>query len=250
MINKIAFVSILLVLNLNAKVITIAVAANVSYAINDLIKEFNNKNTNVKVNIILGSSGKLTAQITHGAPYDLFMSANMKYPNSLYHNEYAIKKPKVYAKGSLAVFSTKKINFTEKLSKILQSSKIRQIAIANPKTAPYGIASFEALKNVNTFEKIKSKFVYGESISQTISYALRATDIGIIAKSSLFSSKMKQYKENIHWKEIDKSLYTPINQGIVLLKHAKDNKEASSFYDFILSKKAKNIFKEYGYLVK
>ena len=65
-----------------------------------------------------------------------------------------------------------------------------------------------------------------------------------------YLSEFKDNKENIHWKEIDKSLYTSINQGIVLLKHAKDNKEASSFYDFILSKKAKNIFREYGYLVK
>ena len=250
MFNKIVIVMVLLILNLNAKTITVAVAANVSYAIKDLVKEFNIQNPDTKVNVILGSSGKLTAQINHGAPYDLFMSANMKYPYNLYKNDYAITEPKIYAKGSLALFSSKNLDFSKGLVALLEDKDIRQIAIANPKTAPYGIASFEALKNAKVFDSVKSKFVYGESISQTISYAVSATDIGIIAKSSLFSSKMKQYKENINWKEIDSNLYTPTKQGIVLLKHAKDNKEAKAFYDFILNEKAQKIFKEYGYLIK
>lgn len=250
MFNKIVIVMVLLILNLNAKIITVAVAANVSYAIKDLVKEFNIQNPDTKVNVILGSSGKLTAQINHGAPYDLFMSANMKYPYNLYKNDYAISEPKIYAKGSLALFSNKNLDFSKGLVALLEDKDIRQIAIANPKTAPYGIASFEALKNAKVFDSVKSKFVYGESISQTISYAVSATDIGIIAKSSLFSSKMKQYKENINWKEIDSNLYTPTKQGIVLLKHAKNNKEAKAFYDFILNEKAQNIFKEYGYLIK
>jgi len=239
----------LLGLNLNAKNINIAVSSNISYAINDLIKEFNIKNTNTKVNVILGSSGKLTAQITHGAPYDLFLSANMKYPYNLYKNNYSINEPKVYAKGSLAYFSTKNLDFSKSIKDLLEDTKIKQIAIANPKTAPYGIASFEVLKNAKVFESIKSKFIYGESISQTISYTVTATDIGIIAKSSLFSNKMSQYKEDINWKEIDSKLYTPIKQGIVVLKNAKNKKEVESFYNFIFSKKAQNIFKEYGYII-
>jgi len=250
MINKIMIVMVLLGLNLNAKTITVAVAANVSYAIEELIKEFNVKNPNTKVNVTLGSSGKLTAQITHGAPYDLFMAANMKYPQSLYDNTYAINKPVIYAKGSLAFFSSKSLDYSKDIKALLEDKNIKQIAIANPKTAPYGKASFEALKSAKVFDNIKSKFVFGESISQTISYAVTATDIGMIAKSSLYSSKMTQYKENINWKEVDAKLYTPINQGIVILKKAKDNKEALAFYDFILSEKAKTIFEKYGYLVK
>lgn len=249
MLNKIVFVLMLLVLNLNAKEITIAVAANVSYAINDLIKEFNKSNPNTKVNVTLGSSGKLTAQITHGAPYDLFLSANMKYPNDLYKNNYASTLPKVYAKGSLAYFSSKKLDFSKSLNELLKDKNIKQIAIANPKTAPYGIASFEALKNAKVFDNIKSKFVYGESISQTIMYSVSATDIGIIAKSSLFSKNMSHYKENINWKEVDEKLYTPIKQGIVILKSTKNKEESQAFYDFIFTQDAKDIFKKYGYLI-
>ncbi len=232
--------------SLNATQIKVAVAANVSYAINSLIKEFNTQNPDVEVVVILGSSGKLTAQISHGAPYDLFMSANMKYPNKLYEKKIAKNKPVVYALGSLAILTTKNLDLSKNLD-ILKDKKIKRIAIANPKTAPYGIAAFEALKNANILDEVKAKFVYGESISQTVSYTVTATDIGIIAKSSLYSSNMSQFKKDINWFEIDNSLYTPIKQGIVILKNSNATK---AFYDFILSKKAKKIFENYGYLIK
>lgn len=226
--------------------ITIAVSANVSYAIKDLQKEFNLIYPNTKVQIILGGTGKLVAQIKHKAPYDILMGANMMYPKSLYDDRFAITRPIVYAQGSLAYLSTKKIDFSKGVT-LLSSENIKKIAIANPKTAPYGEASVEALKNAKLYEKVKDKLVYGESISQTLTYAIRATDIGIIAKSALFSPKLSHFKEGKNWKELEAKLYTPIDQGIVLLKHGEKNAEASAFYTFILSKKAKNIFEQFGY---
>ena len=231
--------------SLTANEVKIAVAANVSYAIDDLIKEFNKKNPNTKIKVNLGSSGKLTAQISHGAPYDLFMSANMKYPNGLYENKIALNKPVVYAQGSLAYLSTKNLDFSKGIT-LLKDNKISRIAVANPKTAPYGKAAFEAFKNAGILKDIKKKLIYGESISQTVSYAVTATDIGIIAKSSLFSKKMTRFKKGINWAELDSKLYTPINQGVVILKESKD---ARAFYDFILSQNAKEIFLKYGYQV-
>ncbi|PHQ65830.1 MAG: molybdate ABC transporter substrate-binding protein [Sulfurimonas sp.] len=225
--------------------ISIAVAANVSYAIDDLKKEFKKTHPNTKVRVILGSSGKLTAQIKHGAPYDLFMSANMKHPKALYREKIALTEPVVYALGSLALLSNKNRDFSNGIY-LLQSKKIYKIAIANPKTAPYGIAAMEALTNAKIKKSLRSKFVYGESISQTVSYAVTAADIGIIAKSSLYSKNMSRYKKNINWVAIDAKLYTPIKQGIVMLK---EDKEVKAFYDFILSADAKKIFKEYGYLL-
>jgi len=129
---------------------------------------------------------------------------------------------------------------------ILQNKQVSKIAIANPKTAPYGIAAMQALTNAKIMDDVKSKFVYGESISQTVSYAVTAADIGIIAKSSLYSSNMSKYKENINWIAVDTKLYTPIKQGIVILK---EDAEVKAFYDFILSEDAKKIFKNYGYLI-
>ncbi len=228
--------------------INIAVAANVSYAIEDLKKEFNKTNPDTKVNVTLGSSGKLTAQIKNGAPYQLFMAANMKYPQALYSDKIAITKPVVYAQGSLAYLSSKPQDFSQGIN-IVANESIKKIAIANPKTAPYGKAAVEAIANAKLLDIAKPKFVYAESISQTVSYAITAADIGFIAKSSLYSPKMTQYKEGENWAEVDTKLYTPINQGIVILNNAKENVEVKDFYEFILSDAAKNIMKAYGYLV-
>ena len=229
----------------SAGTISVAVAANVSYAIKDLKKEFNKTHPEIKVRVTLGSSGKLTAQIKHGAPYQIFMSANMKYPKALYKEKIAISEPLVYAFGSLAILSHKKRDMSSGIY-LLRSETISKVAIANPKTAPYGIAAMQAVKNAKILNDIKSKFVYGESISQTVSYAVTAADIGIIAKSSLYSSHMSKYKKNINWVAVDTKLYTPIKQGIVMLE---DDKEVKAFYDFILSADAKKIFKKYGYLI-
>ena len=196
---------------LSAGSITIAVAANVSYAIEDLKKEFKKTYPDTKVRVTLGSSGKLTAQIKHGAPYQLFMSANMKYPQALYKDKIASSTPVVYALGSLALLSSKPRDFSGGIH-LLRSKKISKIAIANPKTAPYGKAAIEAFTNAGIKSDIEKKFVYGESISQTVSYAVTAADIGIIAKSSLYSHNMSKYKKDVNWITIDPKLYTPMKQ--------------------------------------
>ncbi|MCF6243863.1 MAG: molybdate ABC transporter substrate-binding protein [Sulfurovum sp.] len=234
--------------SLCAKEIKVAVAANVSYAIKDLEEAFTKQNPEIKVQIILGSSGKLTAQIQHGAPYDIFMSANMMYPNRLYKEKIAITSPLVYAKGSLVLLSTQKRDYHVGLP-ILDDVSIKKIAIANPQSAPYGKAAKEALVHENLYEKVKHKLVYGESISQTLFFTSKAADIGLVAKSSLLSPQMSHYKEYIHWTEVDESFYNPIDQGIVILKHANENTDVKKFYDFILSKQAKTILKQYGYKV-
>lgn len=228
--------------------ITIAVAANVSYAIEPLKKEFNTLYPDVKINVVLGSSGKLTAQILHGAPYDLFMSADMKYPDRLFEEKLAVTKPVIYAQGSLALLSMKKRDYCAEMF-VLKSPDVTTIAIGNPKTAPYGVAAVEALKNAKIYDNVEKKLVYGESVSQTLLYTTRIADIGIVAKSSLFAPQMLVYKEAIHWTNISTSLYRPIDQGMVVLKQGKAKSEVIYFYDFILGSKAKDILKSFGYNV-
>ncbi len=235
----------LLLSNSMAGTIKVAVAANVSYAIEELKTVFEEKHPNIKIEVILGSSGKLVSQIRQGAPFSLFMSANMSYPKALYDEGKAIQEPIEYAQGVLAFLSNKKRNPCKEET-VLNDADIKKIAIANPKTAPYGAAAVEALKNAKLYEKHKAKFVYGESISQTVFYATMAADIGIVAASALHSPQLSKYHEGIHWWELDEELYTPISQGIALLN---ENIDAKVFYDFVLSEEAKKIFKKYGYKV-
>ena len=231
-----------------ANTINIALASNMSYSINEIKQEFLIKYPNVIIKTTISSSGKLYAQIKQGAPFDIFFSANMKFPKSLYEEEFAITKPKIYAKGTLSIFSKNKYDFSNNIN-ILKNKKIKKIAIANPKTAPYGEATLEALQNSNLYEKVKHKLVYGYSISQTVSYILIATDIGFISTSSLYSKNMLKYKKNINWVEVDSKYYREIKQGIVVLKQAKNNILANNFYEFIFSKKAQKILKKYGYKI-
>ena len=244
---KLLFMSFLLLSSLlQAQTITVALAANVSYAMDELKTAFNKHYSDTKLRIIIGGSGKLKAQIQNRAPYDIFMSANMRYPEALYKTKEAITQPKIYAYGALAILSQKRRDFSKGIA-IVKDPAIRHIAIANPKTAPYGKAAFEALKNAKLYEKIKNKLIFGESIAQTVSYTMTAADLGFIAKSALYSPRMKAFKEGVNFVEVDPKLYTPIAQGIVLLKHGKNNSDAKAFYHFILSDEAKLIFKRYGY---
>jgi molybdate transport system substrate-binding protein len=236
MIKKVLFLGFLLSY-LFAGNIMVAASANTSYAMPQIIKAFKKKYPNTNVKLVLASSGKLTAQIMHGAPYDVFLSANMKYPNFLYKKGFAKTEPKVYAKGAICLFSVKHNDLS--LKNLL---KYDQIAIANPKTAPYGKAAVEAFKNAGIYNKIKNKLVYAETVSAVIPYSINSTDVGVVAKSALFSPKIKRIK--FFSKEIDPKLYTSINQGVVLLSNKK---EAKDFYDFILSNEAKRIFEKYGY---
>jgi molybdate transport system substrate-binding protein len=245
----IRIISFLLVCTLTfASTIHIAVAANVSYVIKELVNEFNKQNPSIRVKVSSASSGKLTAQIKNYAPYELFMSANMLYPNELYKTKYAITKPKVYAKGSLAILSPKPRDLSKGVFSLLDAN-IQKIAIANPKTAPYGKAAKEALQNAKIYNLLKSKFIYGESISTTLIYTIKAADVGIVAKSLLYSPNMKGFKEGINYVDVDKRLYTPIKQGVVILKNAKNNIDVVKFYNFLFSNEAKKIFRGYGYIV-
>ena len=240
--------SVLLSVSLFAGEISVAVAANLSDVVDVLKTEFAKTHPTTKVNTILGASGKFTTQIKSGAPFDLFMSADMKFPETLYAEQFAVTKPVVYASGALAMVSTKGLDLNKGIL-VLNDPKVEKIAIANPATAPYGTASIEVFKKSQVFSTVEPKLVYGESIGQALQFSLTAADVGFVNASAFYSDKMKMYKEGKEWVKVDTTLYTPIEQGIVLLKQAHNNDEAKDFYTFILSASAKKIFKDYGYLV-
>ena len=235
------FLSFFFALSLAAQPVTVAVAANVSYAVNDLVQAYEKHYPNDNVRVILGSSGKLTAQIRHGAPYDLFLSADTAFPESLYDKGVGLAPPKVYAKGVLALFSRTPRDLSKGLETLL-SPDIRRIALANPKTAPYGKAAMEALKKAHLYQTLRPRFIYGESVSQTLAYALKAADAGLVAKSALFSPQLYRFQKGRHWVEVDPSLYAPIAQGALLLTPM-----GRDFYEFLFGPEARAIFQHYGY---
>lgn len=246
---KYAVVFLTLLGSLFAGKVVVAAAANTTYAMEEIVVMFKKEYPNIDIDLILGSSGKLTAQIKHGAPYDLFLSANMKYPKALDSEGKSLTRPVVYAKGALVLFTVKELDLAKGIE-LATDSRVKRIAMANYKLAPYGKAAVSALENAGILKIAEKKFVNAESITQTLQYTMTATDIGFVAKSSMFSDKLKG--KNIkgkNWVDVDPKLYEPIQQGIILLEHAKGNDEAKIFYDFIFSDKAKTVFKKYGYIL-
>ena len=229
----------------NKEKLTIATAANMHFAMQDLIQSFTQE-TGVVCESITSSSGKLTAQIKEGAPYDVFVSADMKFPNDLFQNGFTSKEPKIYAYGKLVIWTMNTQlppNF-ESLSK----KQIKHIAMPNPKTAPYGKAAKEVLENKKLYQPLESKFVFGESVAQTNQFIVSyAAEIGFTAKSVVLSKNM--INKGL-WKEVDQKLYTPIAQGVVILKNRNiHQKEALQFQDFLFSDKGKEILNKFGYAV-
>ena len=216
------------------------------FVIKDLVKNFS-ETTGIECEIIISSSGKLTAQINEGAPFDVFISANMKYPNDLYKKGLTIDKPKIYAYGKLVLWTMKEDIPTHILS--LTNDNIKHIAIPNPKTAPYGKAAMDVLNFVSLFEETKDKLVYGESISQVNQFInSQAVEIGFTSLSVVLSP---QIKGKGTFNMIDNSYYHAIAQGIVCIKgDAPNEKSALKFSDFLFSKKSKEILNTFGYSTK
>lgn len=226
-----------------AQNLKVAVAANLQGVIKVLGKDFKDK-TGISIESIVGSSGNLTTQIKNGAPYDLFLSADMGFPESLFKEGFGLKEPAVYAYGRLIICSTQNIGF-ENWERLLLSGRINKIAIANPAIAPYGKAAEETLKLKGIIDDIKPKLVTGESISQVNTYITTGNvDVGFTTRALV---KDVEGKIIIYWKEIDPKSYTPLKQGMIILKQTKESTNAQKFYDYMLGPAAKTILKEYGY---
>ncbi|HLT51090.1 MAG TPA: molybdate ABC transporter substrate-binding protein [Arenibacter sp.] len=225
--------------------IVIAVAANMQVPMEVIAKKFTEKH-GVSCELIIGSSGKLTAQIVEGAPYDIFVAANMKYPETVFFEGRALGNPRVYAHGKLVLWSMS-TNTPISIS-TLTEPHIRHIAVANPKTAPYGVAALEVLHHYGLFDAVENKLVYGESIAQTDQFITsEAAQIGFTAMSTVLSPQMKGKGS---WIEIDADRYMPISQGVIKLKRERTNgKEVQELYDFLFSGEAKEILKDFGYLM-
>jgi molybdate transport system substrate-binding protein len=224
----------------------VAVAANLQAVIKVLGNEFKQK-SGITIEPIVSSSGNLVAQIRNGAPYDVFLSADMTFPETLFKEGLSTQKPVVYAQGSLIICSNQEIGF-DNWERTLMTERVKKIAIANPAIAPYGKAAYETLQDKGILNDIKSKIVTGESISQINTYI--TTGVVEIGFTTLALVKDPANKIKLYWKVIDPKTYSPIEQGMVLLKRSERNPSAEKFYQYILSPAAKVILKEYGYHVQ
>ncbi len=225
--------------------LTIAIAANLKYVFDDLAIEFK-KETGIESQSVLNSSGKIATQIRNGAPFDVFMSADMEFPDGLYKDGYATTAAKPYAYGQLVLWTMKDIDLTRGVAGLADSSVVK-VAIANPKLAPFGKQALKALDYYKVRAAIEPKLVYADSITQVSQYLdSKAAEVGFSAKSIVVAPEIAGKGK---WVEVPPEAYNAIAQGMVILKHGSEvNRDAAvKFYEFILSAKAREIFAKNGY---
>ena len=228
--------------------IRVAAAADLKFAMEELSKEFESK-TGTKVDVTVGSSGNFFAQIQSGAPFDLFFSADMDYPKKLEAS--GLTEPGAlveYALGQLVIWApaNSQMNVAQDKWDALLDAHIQKIAIANPALAPYGHAAVSALQNAGIYEKVKAKLVYGENISQAAQFVQSGNaQAGIIAHSLALSPGMKDGKI---WK-IPADMHPPIEQGVIVLKNAKNKAAALEFLNFVKDDAGRAILEKHGFAI-
>lgn len=226
-------------LTASAQKIRVAVAANAQFVVEKLKTGFEKK-TGLQLEPIVNSSGKLTAQIQNGAPFDVFLSADMDYPDAVFRAGLAEAKPQIYAYGVLVLWTRSDLDPARGLA-VLNDKRINKVAVANPKTAPYGNVAVEVLTQQKLFDALNPKIVYGESIAQVNQYLISgAVEAGFTAKSVVLEPSLRGKGR---WAEVKGA--KPIAQGVVLLKTAQPN--ARKFYDYLFTPEARAIFRQYGY---
>jgi molybdate transport system substrate-binding protein len=231
----------------NAGSLTVAVAANMQFVFEPLRQAFEAESGHA-IQPVVNSSGKLSAQIAHGAPYHVFLSADMDFPQQLFKQGLAVAKPRAYAFGQLVIWSRRDLDLHD-WQTLMASNAIKKIALANPKLAPYGQQSLQALAYFKLDAALKNKFVLGESLSQTNQYIdSGAADIGFTARSVVLAPQMAGRGP---WIAVPQEAYAPIAQGAVILRLGQQEKTvlAQQFFDFLFSARAQEIFIRYGYLV-
>ncbi len=221
--------------------IRVAAASNFNIAMNSIARAFENE-TEHKVLLSFGSTGKHYAQIRNGAPFDVYFAADTRRPKLLEIEGRAIAGSRfTYAVGKVVLWSPQ-AGYVDQAGKILEHGDFRHLAVANPKLAPYGEAAREILQALGLWDKLKPRLVRGENIGQAFQFVVSGNaKLGFVARSQLL--RPGQAAGGSYW-DVPQSLYTPIQQQAVLLR---DSDPARAFISFMRSEAAIKIIQEHGY---
>lgn len=238
------FAACLLASVAQADEVQVAVAANFTAPMQKIAVEFE-KDTGHKAVLSFGATGKFYAQITNGAPFEVFFSADDETPKKLESESHVQAGSRfTYAIGKLALWSAKE-NYVDAKGQILKTGGFKHLAIANPKTAPYGAAGVETLKQLGVYDALQPLFVQGENISQTYQFITTGNaELGFVALSQIY--KDGKVTSGSAW-VVPENFYSPIRQDAVILSKGKSNSAAQALLKYVREDKAKAIIKSFGY---
>jgi molybdate transport system substrate-binding protein len=236
--------SLLLTTTAHAEKIMVAVAANFAAPMKAIAADFE-KESGHKVVLSFGSSGKFYSQITNGAPFQLFLSADEEKPARLEKDGLVVAGSRfTYAVGTLVLWSSK-ADFVDAKGEVLRTGSYNKLAIASPRLAPYGSAAIEVLTRLGLLATVEPKFVQGENIAQTHQFvATGNADLGFVALAQIIQGG--KISSGSAW-VVPSTLHSPIRQDAVLLTTSKGNVATEALAAYLKSDKAKAIIRSYGY---
>lgn len=242
-----AFLLIAALPAVHADEVSVAVAANFTEAARELAARFAAA-TGHRARLSFGSTGQLYAQISNGAPYEVFLAADSERPRKADSAGYIVKGSRfTYAVGALLMVSDREGMFGDGTA-FLEAGDYQRIAIANPDTAPYGLAAQQVLETLGMWQPLQRKIVRGNSIAQTYQFVATGNiDIGFIAQSQAVSRKARSGKTFGSSWPVPAELHDPIEQQAVLLTRGADNAAAAAFVDFLKSNDGRTIIARFGY---
>lgn len=226
--------------------LTIAAASDLRFALDEVVERFKADRPGEDIKVIYGSSGKLFAQITNGAPFDLYFSADIAYPRELEQKGLTAGPTRPYAVGRIVLWSLDQTLANTPL-RDLPTADMRRFAIANPRHAPYGMRAQEALEHQGVWEAMQSRLVLGENIAHTAQFVdSGAAEAGIIALSLALAPPMA---DKGAWTLILDAWHAPLEQGHVITRRAADNPLAVAFDHYMDSEPARAVMRRYGFLL-
>ena len=232
-----------------AREVRVAAASDLKFALDELSSAFRTRHPDVAVAPTYGSSGNFYTQLSNDAPFDLFLSADVAYPQKLAEQGKAAGGPLFrYAVGRIVVWvpNGSELDVEKRGMQALADATVKKIAIANPKHAPYGRAAEAAMRGAGVYERVKDRLVLGENVAQAAQFVRSGSaDVGVVALSLAVSPAMRG--QGRYW-EVPPDAYPRIEQGGVVLKWAKDPGAADAFRQFMLSDEGRAILKTYGFV--
>lgn len=232
--------------HVRAEKISVAAAADLVFCLEELDAAFEKTHSDLKIEVTAGSSGNFFAQIQNGAPFDLFLSADLEYPRKLAQAGFAEKESlTTYAIGRIVLWTMKPDLEVKRGLEVLADPAVHKIAIANPEHAPYGRAAKAALEHEKLWETLQPKIVLGENIAQTLQFVQSGNaDAGLIAKSLALAPKLAGKGRYF---EVPASFYPPLEQVAVITKHGAANGGAKAYLAYLLSPEARAVLDHYGF---
>ena len=227
----------------HADVTHVAVAANFTEPAKEIAALFKQKTGHEAV-LIFGASGAFYTQITHGAPFEVFLSADAERPKMAVDNGFAVPDSLfTYAIGKLVLWS-RVVDVTNGEA-ALKAGNFQKLSIANPVAAPYGTAAVETMKALGVYDALKPKIVQGNSVAQAFQFVdTRNAELGFVALAQLHG-----VTEGTRW-EVPLKLHTPIRQDAVLLKSGANSEASKAFLAFLKGPEARAIIAKFGYVLE